>query len=97
MRGADERSGSARATHFFLLRGQPRIVLNPVGARGRDPCFGGGNTDRVGLSQTHERRHLVVVDVEAGQNLIPQKMRRIKSFTQSLTTARRLPKNRRRG
>ena len=82
------------ATWRLLLGGQARIGLDPVAGCPRDAGFGGRNVDSVsGWSETHVQPHLVVGDVEAGQSLIPRKLRRIRSLTRSLTTARRVPKN----
>ena len=59
-------------TRRFLLRGQPRIILNPVAGCLAEAGLGGSNGSIVGLSAIHVKPHLVVGDVEAGQCLIPQ-------------------------
>ncbi len=59
-------------TRRFLLRGQPRIILNPVGGCRAEAGLGGSNGGFVALSVTHVQPHLVVGDLEAGQCLIPQ-------------------------
>src|SRR5208282_2180397 len=69
------------------------IILNPVAGCRAKAGLGGSNGGIVGLSVTQVQPHLVVGDVEAGQCLIPQRLRRIITLTQSLTTARRAPKN----
>src|SRR6516162_9080072 len=51
----------------FLLRGQPRITLNPVAARTAEAGFGGRNRRVVRISIFHIKPHLVVVDVTARQ------------------------------
>ena len=61
------------ATRRFLLRGQPRIILNPVAGCRAEAGLGGSNGGIVGLSVTHVQPHLMVGDVEAGQCLIPQR------------------------
>ena len=61
-----------------------------------DASLGGGNGRFVGFSDTHVQPHLVVGDVEAGQMLIPQLLRRIRTLPQTCPTARRILKERRR-
>ena len=61
------------------------------------PALAAATVGVVGLSGTHVQPHLVVGDVEAGQVSDPSFLRRIRSLTRSLTTARRDLKTRRRG
>jgi hypothetical protein len=60
------------ATRGFLLRGQPRIILNSVTGCPAEAGLGGGNGGILGVSVSHVQPHLVVGDVKAGQCLIPQ-------------------------
>ena len=60
------------ATRRFLLRGQPRIILNPVAGCPAEAGLGGSNGGILGVSVSHVQPHLVVGDVKAGQCLIPQ-------------------------
>jgi hypothetical protein len=60
------------ATLRFLLRGQPRIIPDPVAGRPAEAGLRGSNRGFLGMSATHEHPHLVVGDVKAGQYLIPQ-------------------------
>ena len=48
-----QRIGPPPATRHLLLRGQPRIILDPVTTRRREAGLGGGDRGRVGLSETH--------------------------------------------
>ena len=61
------------ATWRFLLRGQPRIIPDPVAGRPAEAGLGGSNGGIVGMSESHEQPDLVVGDMEAGQDLIPQR------------------------
>ena len=70
-----ERIGPAAATRRLLLGWQTWIVLDPIAGRGAEAGLGGGNGGVVGLSVTHVQPHLVVGDVEAGQALIPRRLR----------------------
>src|ERR1700693_1570427 len=60
------------ATRGFLLRGQPRIILNPIAGCPAEAGLGGSNGGILGVSVSHVQPHLVVGDVKAGQCLIPQ-------------------------
>ena len=66
-----KRVGPSPATRNLLPGRQPRIILDPVAGRCAEAGFGGRNGSIVGLSVTHVQPHLVVGDVEAGQDLIP--------------------------
>src|SRR5258706_15210411 len=67
-----QRIGPAPPPRLILLRRQPRIVLDPVGGRSREPRLGRGGLGAQCLSVTHVQPHLVIGDVEAGQALIPR-------------------------
>src|SRR5258705_13027273 len=67
-----QRIGPAPPPRLLLLRRQPRIVLDPVGGRSREPRLGRGGLGAQCLSVTHVQPHLVIGDVEAGQALIPR-------------------------
>jgi hypothetical protein len=60
------------ATRGFLLRWQPRIILNPIAGCPAEAGLGGSNGGILGVSVSHVQPHLVVGDVKAGQCLIPQ-------------------------
>src|SRR5271154_4621339 len=60
------------ATRRFLLRGQPRIILNAVAGCPAEAGLGGSNSGIFAMSVNHVQPHLVVGDVKAGQYLIPQ-------------------------
>src|SRR4029077_14833139 len=60
------------ATRRFLLRRQPRIILDAEAGCPAEPGLGGSNGGIFGLSVNHVQPHLVVGDVKAGQWLIPQ-------------------------
>jgi hypothetical protein len=60
------------ATGRFLLRGQPRIILDAVAGCPAEAGFGGGKGGIFAMSVNHVQPHLVVGDVKAGQYLIPQ-------------------------
>jgi hypothetical protein len=64
--------GAAALARRLLLRRQPRIGLDPITGRGREPGLGGCRGRGAGGHRTHEKPHLVVVDVEAGQAWIPR-------------------------
>ena len=95
IRDIAKRIRPSSATRNLFPGRQPWIILNPVAGRRAEAGFGGRNGSVVGLSVTHVQPHLVVGDVEAGRRLFLSFMRRIRSLTRSLTTARR--KTRRRG
>src|SRR3990172_1652076 len=88
----DERVRAPPAPWRLLLGGQARLILDPIPSRGAEAGFGGSDGRGVCLSETHVQPHLVVVDVEAGQALIPRRLRRIRSLTPSCSTARRVRK-----
>src|SRR5258706_3671637 len=85
-----ERIGPAPPAWRLFLGRQTRIVLDPVAGCFAEASLGGGNSGAVGLSETHIQPHLMVGNVEAGQALIPRRVRRISSLTPSCSTARRL-------
>jgi hypothetical protein len=60
------------ATGRFLLRGEPRIILDPIAGSLAEAGLGGSNGGFLGMSVSHVQPHLVVGDVKAGQYLIPQ-------------------------
>src|ERR1700738_601904 len=60
------------ATRRFLLRGQPRIILDAVAGCSAEAGLGGSNGGIFAKSVNHVQPHLVVGDVKAGQYLIPQ-------------------------
>ena len=60
------------------------------------PALAAATVVFVGFSDTHVQPHLVIGDVEAGQMLIPQLLRRIRTLPQTCPTARRVFKKRRR-
>src|ERR1700676_580982 len=60
------------ASRRFLLRGQPRIIIDTVTGGTAEAGLGSRNGGIFGLSVSHIQPHLVVVDVKAGQSLIPQ-------------------------
>jgi len=60
------------ATRHFLLRGQPRIILDAVAGCSAEAGLGGSNGGLFAMSVNHVQPHLVVGDVKAGQSLIPQ-------------------------
>jgi hypothetical protein len=64
--------GTATFARRLILRRQPRIGLDPIAGRGREPGLGGCRGRGAGGHRTHEKPHLVVVDVEAGQAWIPR-------------------------
>ena len=80
----------------LLLRRQAWIGIDAEAGGATDAGLGGGNGRVVGFSDTHVQPHLVVGDVEAGQMLIPQLLRRIRTLPQTCPTARRVFKKRRR-
>ncbi len=80
----------------LLLRRQAWIGIDAEAGGATDAGLGGGNGRVVGFSDTHVQPHLVVGDVEAGQMLIPQLLRRIRTLPQTCPTARRVSKERRR-
>src|ERR1019366_8171904 len=51
--GSDAGVRPPSATRRFLLRGQPRIILNPVAGCLAEAGLGGSNGGIVGLSVTH--------------------------------------------
>jgi hypothetical protein len=63
--------GAAAFARRLLLRRQSRIGLDPIAACRAEPGFGGSCGRGSGGRKTHEKPHLVVVDVEAGQASIP--------------------------
>src|SRR5882757_4605963 len=60
------------ASRRFLLRWQPRIILDAVAGCPAETGFGGSNGGIFAMSVNHVQPHLVVGDVKAGQSLIPQ-------------------------
>jgi hypothetical protein len=64
--------GSTPSSWRLLLRRQPWIDLDPIPSRRREPHLGRCGYGGECLSVTHVQPHLVVVDVEAGQALIPR-------------------------
>src|SRR6266851_798048 len=60
------------ATRRFLMRGQPRIILDAVAGCPAEAGLGGSNGGIFAMSVSHIQPHLVVSDVKAGQSLIPQ-------------------------
>src|ERR1700736_809116 len=76
------------ATGRFLLRGQPRIILDAVAGCSAEAGLGGRNGGIFAMSVNHVQPHLVLGDVKAGQMSDPSNSRRIRYLTRSLTTAR---------
>src|SRR6266851_657139 len=60
------------ASRRFLLRRQPRIILDAVAGCPAEAGLGGSNGGIFAMSVSHIQPHLVVSDVKAGQSLIPQ-------------------------
>src|ERR1700693_5169532 len=60
------------ASRRFLLRRQPRIILDAVAGCPAEAGLGGSNGGIFAMSVNHVQPHLVVGDVKAGQYLIPQ-------------------------
>src|ERR1700681_2466893 len=60
------------ATRRFLMRGQPRIILDAVAGCPAEARLGGSNGGIFAMSVSHIQPHLVVGDVKARQSLIPQ-------------------------
>src|SRR5712691_9326335 len=60
------------ATRRFLMRGQPRIILDAVAGCPAEARLGGSNGGIFAMSVSHIQPHLVVGDVKAGQLLIPR-------------------------
>jgi hypothetical protein len=70
----------------LLLRRQAWIGIDAEAGGATDAGLGGGNGRVVGFSDAHVQPHLVVGDVEAGQMLIPQLLRRIRTLPQTCPT-----------
>ena len=60
-------------TRRFLLRRQPRVLLDAIGGGGAEPGLGRGNDRRLGLAETHEQPHLAIGDVATGQGAVPHR------------------------
>src|SRR5216683_344195 len=60
------------ASWRFLLRWQPRIIVDAVAGCPAEAGLGGSNGGIFAMSVNHVQPHLVVGDVKAGQSLIPQ-------------------------
>lgn len=57
----------------FLLRRQPRVLLDAIGGGGAEPGLGRGNAHRFGVAETHEQPHLAIGDVATGQGAVPHR------------------------
>src|SRR6202011_5764613 len=95
-----KRVGTAASTRLLLLRRQPRIGFDPIGAGGAEPGLRGGNGGNVALTGLHVQPRLAVGDVSARQVLILLVMKN-QMLRPTAPTARRRPvplgKTRRRG
>ena len=56
-----------------LLRREPEVLLNAIGAGGAEPGLGRGDARRLGLAETHVQPHLAVGDVAPGQAAVPHR------------------------
>jgi hypothetical protein len=68
-----ERIGAPPFARLRLCRRQAGIVLDAVGGRRAHGRLGGGDGDPLGLTELHEKPHLMVGDVAAGHEAIPAK------------------------
>src|SRR5215204_1776701 len=67
-----QRVRTPAASRRFLLRWQPRIILDAVAGCPAEAGLGGSNAGIFAMSVNLVQPHLVVGDVKAGQSLIPQ-------------------------
>src|SRR3954454_17430669 len=87
----------------LLLRREPRVLFNAIGGGSAEPGLGRGNPRRLSLTQTHEKPHLAIGDVAAGQGAVPHRHEEHASYpagpdrqtTRPLPGPRRSPDSRR--
>ena len=61
--------GVAGVRGRFLLRWQSGVLLDAIGGGGAEPGLGRGDGRRIGLAEIHEKPHLAIGDVSAGQGI----------------------------
>src|SRR5271154_3205759 len=78
-------------TRRFLLRRQPRVLLDAIGGGGAESGLGRGNDRRLRLTETHEQPHLAIGDVATGQGAVPHRREEPASYPAGRTARQRAP------
>src|SRR5260370_25889518 len=63
--------GTAPLPGRLLLGWKPGVLFKPVSGGRAESSFGGGNGRRISATQVHEKPHLTIGDVSAGQRIGP--------------------------
>src|SRR5262249_46106614 len=69
----DQRISPSAAARRFLLRREPGILFNAIGASSTEPGLGCGNGRRLSLATTRVQPHLAIGDVAAGKAAVPHR------------------------